>query len=340
MLIPFKLSSSLTKLKTTVLTMKQQCPICKSERVVKLLNWARGYNIHKCNHCKVIYTHPLPPDEELYDFYQGFFYNKPDKSKVHNEVRKRKAELLRLFGWESSADISNKRFLDFGGGAGIATKAAKELGLDAHYFDIDEESVSFVRNELEIANDRIFTDTSEIQANKFDFVFSDNAIEHDKSPIEFVSRLYTLLKPNGVLIIKTPHASNTETMFYPRVNLVGYLLRSFKYNNLKNSIHGYVNRWWHCDPPRHIYSFSKESFQEILNTLKIRTYEIDYYHIPLFKYSIVEFLFSEHRKPREILIKMLLLPLLPVELILKLAQLLLTKLRAISPGGIILKVKR
>ena len=288
----------------------------------------------------MIYSNPLPTDKELFDFYQGFLFKKPDKDKVHKEVEKRKTELIELFGWSSSGDTQNKKFLDIGGGVGIATKAAKEFGLDAHYLDVDQESVSFVRDELRIDDDHIFTHISAMQDKKFDFIFADNVIEHDKYPIEFTDKLYSLLKPNGILIIKTPHAGNTEAVFYPRINLRGYFFRSLKYNSLKNSIYGYINRWWHCDPPRHLYSFSEESFREILNVLKIPNYEINYYRLPLFKYSIIEFLFSKPKGLKEILIKILVLPALPVELISKLVQLFLTKLKAISPSGIILKVRK
>jgi 2-polyprenyl-3-methyl-5-hydroxy-6-metoxy-1,4-benzoquinol methylase len=321
-----------------VFSMQQYCPICDSDNVIKILNWMKGYNILKCNHCKLIFSEPLPSDVDLHDFYQGFCYNKPDITRINNEVKKRKVDLTKLFGWNLPVDVKNNHFLDFGGGSGVATKAAKELGLDAHYFEIDEESISFVKNVLEIDDNHIFTHICDVQHKKFDCIFSDNVIEHYKFPIEFIDTLYNLLKSRGVLIIKTPHASNTEAVFYPRINIRGYFLRSLKYNSFKNSIYGYINRWWHCDPPRHIYSFSKESFKEIAKKLKIHDYEIDFYRIPLFKYSIAELILTKSKNLKGILIRLLLLPILPIELISKLIQLLLIKLEIISPGGIILKI--
>lgn len=320
--------------------MEQHCPVCNSEDVFKLLAWQKEFNIYKCKNCLLVYTHPLPTDEELDEFYQGFLFRKPDENKIARQVEKKKVELGKLFDLHSTDDIDNKDFLDFGGGVGLTTKAARDMGLNAHYFDVDEESVVFLKDKLGIESGFVFTDVAEIAGKTFDFILADNVIEHDKYPMEFMGKLYNFLKPDGVLVVKTPHACNTETVFYPAVNLAGYFLRSLKYNNIRDSIRGYMNRWWHCDPPRHLYSFSEKSFREILKALEISDYKIDHYRLSLFKYSIVEFLFSKNKGAKTIITKILLLILLPFELVCKLLQVFLTSLNLITPSGIIVKIKK
>ncbi len=320
--------------------MTENCPACNADDTIEVLKWAKGHTIHKCGVCGLIFTRPLPGDEQLDQLYQGFMFRKPDERQIAAKVEARKAELRKLFDIEGIDKVKAKAFLDYGGGVGIATKGALELGLDAFYFDIDLKAAAFVRTGLGIDEGRIFTDLAHLAGRKFDLILSDNSIEHAKSPRDFIGMLYDLLAPNGLLVIKTPHAANNEILFYPQISLLGYFGRALKYNGFAQAVRGFGRRWWHCDPPRHLYSFSENSLRHILRTLGIDRYEFDYYRLPLFRYSIPELIFARPRKAKKILPGILALPLLPIELITKLTQIVLTALGLVSPGGIILKVKR
>ncbi|GAH09580.1 unnamed protein product [marine sediment metagenome] len=51
-----------------------QCPICRFKRIDKLIKWDDNYEIYVCNRCNLLFTFPLPTDEELTKYYQGFLF--------------------------------------------------------------------------------------------------------------------------------------------------------------------------------------------------------------------------------------------------------------------------
>lgn len=319
---------------------KTDCPVCSSNKTFKIVSWEKGYSIYKCGCCRMVYSFPLPSDKILDDFYLDFLYNKPHKNKIQRVLKKKKLELVNLFSHNLSDNSGYKKFIDFGGGCGIAVKAAGELGWDSYYFDISEKSLSFVESELDISKNHTFSRFSEIEGKKFDFILADNVIEHDRSPVEFVRKLYNLLEPEGTLIIKTPHAGNSETIFYPLINWRAYLLKALKYNSLKSVIYGWIHRFWHCDPPRHIYSFSQDSLKKVLDILEIRNYQIGYYWTPFLEYSIMGVLFQKPSGLKGILKRIVILPLCVPELVLQSLKVFLKNFNMISPGGLILKINK
>jgi 2-polyprenyl-3-methyl-5-hydroxy-6-metoxy-1,4-benzoquinol methylase len=316
------------------------CVACDSQNVKKLLSW-KEYSICKCVDCGLILTLPLPDDDFLKNYYQGFLYNMPDKSEVQRQILSRKKELSQLFSFNKSNN--HQSFLDYGGGTGATYRAAQQLGLKAFYHDLDDKAKEFVKNEHGLSDNETIYDITRTE-QRFDSIFSDNVIEHVKDPVLFVAQLRNVLNPGGKLIIKTPHARNTEALFYPFISIKGYFLNSLKYNSLKVAVKSYFARFWHCDPPRHLYSFSKSSLESIALKAGFKKKEIviTYYRIPLFEYSITRLIFSPPFKFRfkTIVLKAIALPFVPLELLFKMVQLILSSSGLLSPGGIILKIQK
>ena len=330
---------SLTKLPNMEESTKT-CTICESNRIRKIINWD-SYSIHKCRDCKLIFATPLPDDSILKDFYQGFLFNKPDKSEVTKQIEKRKKELVKLFTLKSN--LQNKNFLDYGGGTGSAFKAACELNLRVYYHDLDEKAEAFVKEEYGLTDEFIIDNVEDTNV-RFDYIFSDNVIEHVKDPVKYLKDLKNILKENGQIVLKTPHGGNTESIFYPMISIRDYLFRALKYNSPLDTIKSYFIRFWHCAPPRHLFSFSKQSLKLI--GLKAgfdeNDIEILYYKLPLFKYSITKLVlnFRRYNSMKRLLLRLFLLIFIPFEIVSKISQMALLTLGVLSPGGIILGIKK
>jgi len=319
------------------------CPICEAEKSKLLLNW-KTYAIHKCATCKLIFTTPLPSDKELQDFYQGFMFNKPEFWEIKKAIVKKKKELIALFNIDQNTDHSNKKILDYGGGTGIAYKAMCELGLDTYYQDLDENAISFTQTNFGLPKKKTIRSLDETNI-KFDYIFSDNVIEHVKEPIAFTKALSNNLAEGGVLVIKTPHASNTEILFNPIISINGYFLGALKYNSLFKSLQACMNRFWHSDPPRHLYSFSAPSLIKLAQQMNLKNIHpaVAYYKIPIFENTITKQFFSKDKRLsgiKSVLIRVLLLPILPIEFLLQLSKELLLFLKILTPGGIILRLTK
>lgn len=318
----------------------KNCIICNSIKVKKIINW-NEYSIFKCIECEVIFTSPLPSDNILLDYYQGFLFNKPEKFEIRKQIEKRKVELKKLFPFNS--EFQNKNFLDYGGGTGSAYKAASDLNLKAYYHDLDEKAKLFVKEQYGLKNEFIINNINTLDI-RFDYIFSDNVIEHLKNPIEYINDMRRVLNDNGIIIIKTPHGGNTESFFIPLVTIRGYFLRSLKYNSILNSIKSYFIRFWHCDPPRHLFSFSKTNLKIIALKAGFTESEIEifYYNIPFLESSLTKifFNFRKYNSIKFLIIRIFLLPIIPFEFISRVIQIILLNLKILSPGGIIIKLKK
>ena len=316
------------------------CPICRSENTAKLVDWG-DFTIRKCLGCALVYALPLPSDEELTVFYQGFLYNRPTKREFKKHVAHRCRELTELFSL--SADSANKTFLDVGAGTGAAYQAAKEIGLHAYYQEIDQEARTFVAENYGLENEYVLDNLHDV-GRQFDYVLSDNVIEHLKDPVGFLEQLSQLVAPGGRIVVKTPHAGNKETWFYPLNVFQGYATKALKYGGLANAMRMLFQRTWACDPPRHLYSFSTLSLRRAALNAGFHEEEIQiqFYQQPLFKYSVAERFFSFHKynSLKQWILRVPALFVLPVELALKVLQLVLRHLGLLSPTGIILVINR
>lgn len=320
------------------------CPICDNEKTKELLSWKK-FTINKCRNCQLIFTIPLPSDNEIVEFYQGFMFKKPENSRIQRLTQKRKKELKKYFSLtENTKDLSNKKFLDFGGGTGVAYNALREIGFDTYYHDLDKEAIAFTMEKFGLKSNNTVHNIKNCDI-KFDYIFSDNVIEHVKYPYNFLNDLIDQLNEGGTIVIKTPHASNTESIFNPNITIKGYFLNALKYNSFLISLQAYFSRFWHCDPPRHLYSFSKNSLVHLMLLLKADNidFEILYYRSSWFDNTITKQFFTVNKRIKSyksFMIRLIVLPIIPLEVLLQITRQLLLQIRVLSAGGIILKINK
>jgi SAM-dependent methyltransferase len=271
-------------------------------------------------------------------------FKKPDDEDIHKQLSRRKKELKKLFGLPQYKQANtDKKFLDYGGGTGVAYKAARELGLNTYYHDIDEEARRFTCDKFDLPREKTIQDL-ETSDEKFDYIFSDNVIEHVRDPVHFTDVLARHLRKKGVLVIKTPLARNTATYFNPIISIKGYLIRAMRYNGVFKTFQGYSKRFWHCDPPKHLYSFSPKSLEIIAENVAQREfqYEVFYYRTPAFSNTLTRAFFTKDKRlglARSIAVRLLIWPLIPIEVLMQLIRWLLLETGILSPEGVILLIR-
>lgn len=315
------------------------CPVCNSRQTNRQIKWLGGYNVHKCNDCNLIFSNPLPKETDLVDFYQGFQYRIPDKNKTNKLIENKKKELSELLG-KSNIKITN--ILDYGGGTGVTYQALKEMGYNVYFHDLDQTAVDFVKQEFSLEDSHTIHDVTTC-AIKFDCILSDNVIEHVIDPKGFISDLHSALTPGGMLVLKTPNASNTEVYFFLKIAASYYSLTR-QNNSFFLSIKALlVDRFWNCDPPRHIWSFSKKNYSLLAQNagVSIPNIKIGYYSASVFEYSFLtnKYLLTPGTI-KGVVLRVITFPIAILELLLKIIQYSLRNIGLISRQGITMYLYR
>ncbi len=236
-----------------------ECPACGSHGVRYRFAAADEFGLAKCGECGLVRTEPMPDEEFLAEFYQGFRFLEPSMENLESQVD-RVAESLRHFIGPAT---QGGTFLDFGGGAGIYCLAAAKLGYESSLFEVDRQMAEFAREKMGLA--RVFTDLGDLADRKFSVILACHVIEHARDPGGFLSLLRGLLREDGVLVVATPNAAMAEKYVRPR-----HLLRYF------GRMLGAGAKWpaalaivmsadsvfcW--DAPRHLFAFTAGSLRKL-----------------------------------------------------------------------------
>lgn len=309
----------------------------------KICDWRLGYRIHKCSDCQLLLSDPLPTDEKLLEFYQGFLYRKSKDNELEAQVIRRSAELTEHFGWNETSRVG-KTFLDHEGGTGVALEAARRAGCQCYFYQVDEQAIEFVKSRYGLDESCIFRSEAEIADRKmqFDFIVSDNVIEHVQDPAAYLRRTYAYLKPGGRIVIKTPCAFNTQMFFHPQISFFTYGRMASKYNSSLATVRMLTGRTWHCDPPRHIYSFTSRSMRRAATNASIPPEEVSigHYRAPFWEYSLI----ARYTRPSKTLkgkaLKIAALPAVGVELLVKMVQFVAASAGWLTDSGLICYVDK
>lgn len=316
------------------------CPACGEAPVAPAFEWASGTFIHRCGRCALLFARPLPTAAELEAFYQGFLYRPPARAALPALLDERKRELSSLFGLSrDSRANAGRRYLDHGGGTGVAYAAARELGLESWFAEMDRHAIAFVTEAFGLPRSHLVESLAEHQG-KFDYVFSDNVVEHVPDPVALIRELVACLAPGGVLVIKTPNAAATDTYFYPRI-WSRYAKKVAARNGWGRAARMLLSEpVWACDPPRHLYSFTHESLALLAQRAGIEPgqFRVSTYQLPLLKNTFTERALQPRRGVLGKLRRAALVPILPVELASKAVQHLWRQRGWLSPGGLTLRV--
>jgi 2-polyprenyl-3-methyl-5-hydroxy-6-metoxy-1,4-benzoquinol methylase len=314
------------------------CPICSHRQTRVIAPWRLGYTINECDGCGVLFSDPLPTEAQLLAFYQGFLHKKPSAAALEGEIKKDVRALRELLDLEQGAGL---QFLDHGGGTGVTFAAAKRLGFDAFFNDVDQQSIDFVRDQHGLDEDHCIPDLSKTQ-QRFDVIVSDNVIEHVPDPIAVLRELVAVLRPGGFLVIKTPWAKASEQLFYPKT-VVEYAKVVAERSGWAAALQMPLSaRVWCCDPPRHLYGFTSESLIAAAKSAGVPEAwcSISGYTNSLLTRSLTEAFFEPPAGVMGLAKRALVAPLIGPELALKVAHFALRKLRALTPIGLALRVTR
>ena len=165
--------------------MSQDCPICLAKSVQRFGSeeWSffgQSYRLSNCPSCGGVFTTPLPDDETLRRIYHSSFDYRWYRDHFPAKLRD---SLIRLAEYRP---LLGRRILDFGGGLGYFSQAAREGGYQSITYDP-------------------FTDNSQVEKGNWDTVVALHVLEHTNDLDKACGKLKEYLAPGGRVILAVPN---------------------------------------------------------------------------------------------------------------------------------------
>ncbi|MEM6343186.1 MAG: class I SAM-dependent methyltransferase [Bacteroidota bacterium] len=234
-------------METTPLTYAQ-CPACRSDKIFFVLS-AKDYTVSQekfevwhCQNCQLRFTQHIPGENEIGKYYQSEEYiSHSNTSKglintlyqwVRNYTLGQKRKLIeKLSGRKSGA------LLDIGCGTGEFLGTMKTAGWQTLGLEPDEGARAQAKSQgVEVREtEQLFS----LEADRYDVITMWHVLEHVHRLHEYLEKIYSLLKKDGLLIIAVPNYSSRDAEHYQA-------------------------EWAAYDVPRHLYHFHPESMRNLI----------------------------------------------------------------------------
>jgi SAM-dependent methyltransferase len=120
-----------------------------------------------------------------------------------------KQQKLRELNTMMGPVAANGRYLDIGSDNGVISYLLRQRGGHWSSADLDEQTVNAIRS---LVGDEVYQidgATTPFADNTFDCVMIVDFLEHIHDDAGFIAELHRILKPDGILVVNTPHAKNS-----------------------------------------------------------------------------------------------------------------------------------
>lgn len=164
--------------------MNTLCEVCHDDarEIYGDFHWniqGTHYRLVKCRSCGSVHTDPLPDNAMLLQLYKTFNYR---WYRDHYDAKLRDSR-IRVSEYRNAM---GRRVLDFGGGIGYFSTAARELGFESRTFDPFYEKESGI-------------------PKNWDTIVALHVLEHSNTIDTLLEQMKGLLKPGGNIIIAVPN---------------------------------------------------------------------------------------------------------------------------------------
>ena len=135
-----------------------------------------------------------------------FEQNTAKNNKIYNRYYLAEREIITFlniseyYGKKISLSDEKKQFLDLGCGDQHLRKSVEDRNMN--YLGLDITDVNFEFDKLPLEN------------NSIDFIVSLAVIEHISNPDNYLSEIYRVMKPGGIVYISTPNLHYSYKAFY------------------------------------------------------------------------------------------------------------------------------
>jgi len=240
------------------------CPVCASPDIKNVLTVkdhsvsGKTFHIAECSSCTLRFTQDVPDAASISPYYKAEGYishtntTKGLVNRVYQFVRKRTMVKKRKLV-EKSTGIVKGIMLDMGSGVGSFVNEMKQNGWQVTGLEPDEDARKTAKElyQLDLHHTKEFY---LLAPDSFDAITMWHVLEHVHDLSAYILQLKSLLKEKGRLLIAVPNYTCLDAKTYRQY-------------------------WAAYDVPRHLYHFSPQSMQVLMEKhgLKIIQYKPMWY---------------------------------------------------------------
>jgi SAM-dependent methyltransferase len=182
------------------------------------------FTLYRCNHCHILATHPVPSNL----VYTGS-RDENDNFSASDTSSWNSRLLKKVKSYRPSGEL-----LEIGCNSGDFVELASQNGFNSIGVEIDDVAAN---RGIELGRDVINGDIIEVSLDKqFDVIVLNHVLEHIPDFSQLPSRLFQLLKPDGVVVMNVP-------------NYKGLIARIMK------------EKWCQMAPFTHVWFYTRESLR-------------------------------------------------------------------------------
>jgi 2-polyprenyl-3-methyl-5-hydroxy-6-metoxy-1,4-benzoquinol methylase len=210
------------------------------------------FRMVKCRQCNLVYLNPRPTAEALSAYYpeeyapyaqRGFF------GRMTRWLRRREATALRRTV-DAGAEV-----LEVGSAAGDLMVPLRNAGFRVTGVELSDYAATIAREQHHLDVHTGTLADAPLDGRSFDAVIMRNVIEHVPDPKGDLERAATLLRPGGVLILRTDNVASLDAR----------LFRSL---------------WYGYDFPRHLTLFSPATITAYVESVGLEVTRVQYSLVP------------------------------------------------------------
>jgi len=244
-----------------------ECPVCNSKEFLTIANCKdytvshETFSVKQCAICKLGVTSPRPQENSL-----GSYYDSPEY--ISHSGKSPGAigwlyNIARSFSIQWKKKLINKfspsgSILDFGCGSGEFLHSFQK----ANWKITGVEPSELARKKaIELNGNTVHSSLNEIEGQEFDIITAWHVVEHVPSLLQTIRQLKSHLKKSGTIFLAVPNYQSPDAEHYK-------------------------NYWAGFDVPRHLWHFSKQSMQTLLEkaglkVIKIIPMKLDAYYVSM-----------------------------------------------------------
>jgi SAM-dependent methyltransferase len=164
-------------------------------------------------------------------------------------------------------------FLEIGCAGGFFLDVMRAAGWKVWGIDLSKSAIQFARQrKLNVMNKDLYG--AKFKSNSFDAILMGDVFEHVPDPVDFLNETFRILKPGGVLVVKTPAYLNTwlYRFFYG----IAKFLKLFSKSRLKSF--SVLKIPWHRETlnrPYHLYEYNPSCMRTLLERCSFKVESVD-----------------------------------------------------------------